>query len=147
MSSQHDDPFHRIQRDVERMFRSLIYHRHGGAHFGEPVWLPATDVVVSDQSVRVIVELAGVPRDRVRVHIQGNTLEISGRRTPPAAEPGTHYHCAEIWYGDFRRTIELPWIADQNQVEARYRDGMLEIQLVPASTAAMTRIAVEHPGP
>jgi HSP20 family protein len=145
--AQHDDPFHRLQRDVERMLRSLVYHRSLGTHFTEPVWAPPTDLVVSEHEARVIVELAGVPRDRVRVLIQGKLLEISGRRQPPEAQPaGTHYHRAEIWFGDFRRTIELPWLADENKVEAHYRDGMLEIQLVPAGTSQHTQVAVEHQG-
>ena len=55
MSAQHDDPFHRLQRDVERMFHSLVYHRHPGAHFCEPAWSPPADLVVSEQSARVIV--------------------------------------------------------------------------------------------
>lgn len=145
MSASYDDPFHRLQRDVERMFRTLIYHRHGGGHFGEPVWSPATDVVMSDRSVHVTVELAGVPRDRVRVQIQGRTLEISGRRNPTTPEPGNRYYSAEIWYGEFRRAIELPWNADHERIDAHYRDGMLEIHLVPA-TVEMTRVSVEYPG-
>lgn len=140
-----DDPFHRLQRDVERMLRNIVYHRNLGAHFGEPVWSPPTDLVVSATSAQVIVELAGVPRDQVRVQLLDNVLEISGtRRGPLRRQEGTHYHRAEIWFGDFRRTIELPWSADPDRVEAHYRDGMLEIELVPATTAQRTQIAVEH---
>jgi HSP20 family protein len=143
MSAQHDDPFHRLQREVERMFHSLVYRP--GTHFCEPAWSPPTDLVVSQESARVIVELAGVPRERVKVQLQGNILEISGRRNPPPQEQeGTHYHRAEIFFGDFRRTIELPWIADDTKVDARFRDGMLEIHLVPASVVVHAQIPVEH---
>lgn len=147
MSSQ-DDPFHHIQREVERMFRNLVYHRQLGTHFCEPTWSPPTDLVVSEDSALVIVELSGVPRDRVHVSLQGNLLEISGRRSPPAAlKAGTRYHRAEIWFGDFRRQIELPWTADENKVDARHRDGLLEIHLVPAASSQRTQVTVEHHGP
>jgi HSP20 family protein len=145
--SSHDDPFHRLQRDVERMLRNIVYHRNPGAHFVDPVWSPPTDLIVSQDSAQVIVELAGVPRDQVRVHLLGNTLEISGaRRSPPHRHEGTHYHRAEIWFGAFRRTVELPWVADPDRVEARFRDGMLEVDLVPAPTMQHTRVAIEHQG-
>ena len=140
-----DDPFRHLQNEVERMFRQLVYNRNLGAHFGDPTWAPPTDVMVSRDAARVTVELAGVPRERIKVELQGNLLEIRGRRTPPPPpEEGTHYHRAEIWFGDFRRVIELPWVADQDKVDARYRDGMLEIHLVPAPSAQHTAVTIEH---
>ena len=30
-----DDPFALVQREVERLWRDLVYHRHPGAHFAE----------------------------------------------------------------------------------------------------------------
>lgn len=146
MASQ-DDPLHRIQRDVERMLRSIVYQHSYGTHFGEPVWAPATDLVVSEEFAFVIVELGGVSRDQVKVQLLGNALEISGCRRPPIPrQQGAHYHRAEIWFGNFRRTIELPWVADPAKVDAHYKDGLLEIQLVPALRAQHTKITVEHHG-
>ena len=144
MSGHPDDPLDRLQREVERLFHRLVYHRYPASHFHEPTWSPAADLVVSEQAARVILELAGVPRDAVRVRLQGRTLEISGRRTPPQEPGDTHYHRAEIRFGDFRRTVELPWEADENKVDARYRDGMLEIHLVRVPAPQLTQVQVEH---
>jgi HSP20 family protein len=132
MSSSSDDPFDNLQREVQRLFHDLVYSRHPSAHFAEPSWSPAADLVVSAGEARVIVELPGVPRKNVRVRLHGNLLEIWGHRTPPAQIQGAHYHRAEIYFGEFRRLVELPWPADESRVEARYRDGLLEIMLVPA---------------
>jgi HSP20 family protein len=131
-----------LQRDVERLLLDLVYQRHPACHFTEPAWGPPVDVVVSDRLARVIVELAGVPRDQVRVSLEGRVLQIYGRRDPPH-EPGVrHYHRAEIRFGDFRRTVELPWEADLRSLDATYRDGMLEIHLerVPAGAGADLRV-------
>jgi len=141
----HDDPFENLQRELQRLFHDLVYHRHPATHFAEPTWKPATDLVVTHDSARVILELSGVPRDRVRVRLHGNLLEISGRRDPPQGSRDAHYHRAEIYFGDFRRLIELPWIADDTKVDAKYRDGMLEIQLVPAPQARRAEIEVRQP--
>jgi HSP20 family protein len=143
----HDDPFHDLQREVERMFRNLVYQRNLGSHFGEPAWSPPTDLVVSRDAALVVVELAGVPREDIKVQIEGKTLEISGRRNPPPHDrDDTHYHRAEIWFGEFRRVIELPWAADASQVQAQVRDGMLEVRLVPSPASQHTQITVEHQG-
>lgn len=137
MSQQSDDPFTLAQREVERLWRDLVYHRLPSTHFSEQPWQPPADVVVGPDRARVILELAGVPREMVRVRLQGRLLEISGRRHAPTDPAGDHYHRAEIYFGEFRRVIELPWEADPRQVEALYRDGMLEI-LLKISAGART---------
>ncbi len=124
-----EDPVESMQREVERLWRDLVYHRHPAAHFAEQPWSPPADVVVSENAARVILELAGVPRRSVKVRLRGRLLEVSGRRIPPQ-EPGAgHWHRAEIYFGDFRRVVELPWEADEDTIEAVYKDGLLEIRM------------------
>jgi HSP20 family protein len=145
MSRHPDDPLDRFQRDVEQLFHGLIYHRHPSAHFCEAAWVPSVDVLVTENSARVILELAGVPRENVRVTLQGKVLEIIGRRDPPRESRVADYHRAEIFFGEFRRTVELPWEADQARVDARYRNGMLDILLYPVPATTPTDITVEGP--
>lgn len=139
------DPLENVQREVERLFHDLVYHRHPSAHFAEQPWVPPADLVVSERSARVIVELAGVPRENVRVRLRGNVLEVSGRRIVPQEPQGAHYHRAEIYFGEFSRIIELPWVAEEASVAATYRDGMLEIRLAAAPAPRPTDVPVrEH---
>jgi HSP20 family protein len=143
MSQHPDDTLDRLQREVERMFHGLIYHRHPSAHFCEAAWVPSADLMVSEDSAHVVLELAGVPPENVRVTLRGRILEVSGRRDTPR-EPGrADYHRAEIFFGEFRRTIELPWEADEDRVDARYRNGMLDIVLHPAVVNKPTDVTVE----
>jgi HSP20 family protein len=134
MSPRDTDPFELVQRAVERLWRDLVYHRHPGAHFAEQPWSPPADVVVSEDSARVILELAGIPRDTVRVRLEGRRLLVSGRRTPPQELKGARYHRAEIYFGAFERALELPWEADPEAIRAQYRDGLLEIQIRSAAS-------------
>ncbi len=144
MARDPEDPIESIQREVERLFHDLVYHRHPAAHFSEPAWRPAADPVVSTRPARVPLELAGIPRESVRVTLRGRTLEVSGRRNPPQELRESHYHRAEIYFGEFKRTIELPWEADESTVEARYRNGMLEIHLKPVRTPSSTDVTIEQ---
>src|SRR5262249_6066791 len=144
MSLESEDPRQTLQRNVERLLRNIVYKRHHATHFSEPEWAPAVDLVVADDSARVIVELAGVPREHVRVRLQGRTLELRGRREHPHEPGAAPYHLAEILFGDFRRVVELPWDADPDRVEAQYRDGMLEIHLLPAPSTGHQQIEIEH---
>jgi HSP20 family protein len=133
-----DDPRLVLQRDVERLLRNLVYQGHPATHFSEPAWAPPVDLVVSERSARVIVELAGVPREDVHVHLQGRLLEIRGVRRPPREVGELHYHRAEILFGEFHRVVELPWDAEPERVDATYRDGLLDIQIVRVGCADLT---------
>ena len=146
MAHDPDDTLEGLQREVERLFHDLVYHRHPATHFGEPSWSPPADRVVSPTSARVLLELAGVPREHVQVRLKGRTLEITGRREPPQETQGSHYHRAEIYFGVFRRAIELPWDADEHSIRARYRDGMLEIELQRLPAPRSTEIRIEERG-
>jgi HSP20 family protein len=146
MAANPDDTLEGLQREVERLFHDLVYHRHPATHFGEPSWSPPADLVVSPTSARVMLELAGVPREQVRVRLRGRTLEIQGRREPPQEAQGSHYHRAEIFFGDFRRTVDLPWDADEQSIVARYREGMLEIEVQRLPTPNPREISIEEQG-
>jgi HSP20 family protein len=143
MSAHPVDPLENLQREVERLFRDLVYHRHPAAHFSEQPWVPPADLVVLHDAARVIIELAGVPRESVHVRLRGRTLEVSGRRLPPQEPASAHYHRAEIYFGGFQRRVDLPWDADQDAVTATYRDGMLEIRLRRAVAAPVTEVDVK----
>ena len=52
---------------------------------------------------------------------------------------------AEIYFGDFRRLVELPWEADETRVEAVYREGMLEVRLKRAPEPERKEIEIEEP--
>jgi len=145
VTHEHPDPLESLQREVERLFHDLVYRRHPASHFAEPRWSPAADLVVGKRSARVIFELAGVPRESVKVRLRGNTLEVSGRRSPPQEPAGAHYHRAEIYFGDFRRLVELPWEADEAKIEAVYREGMLEVRLRRAPAPERKEIEIEGP--
>jgi HSP20 family protein len=138
------EPLENLQREVERLFHDLVYRRHPSAHFAEQPWQPPADLVVSESSARVILELAGVPRGNVRVRMRGRVIEVSGRRMPPQEPAGAHYHRAEIYFGEFTRVIELPWEADEASVTATYRDGMLEIHLQPSPAPRPTDVPIRE---
>lgn len=144
MTDNPRDPFERFQREVERLFHDMVYRRAPGGHLGGAPWQPLVDLIASNDRAWVRVELPGVSRQDFRVSLQGNLLRVWGRRRPPRDVEGVDYHRAEIFYGPFERIIELPWHADEDQIEARHREGFLEIQLVPLAAATPTDVPVER---
>ena len=64
----------------------------------EAVWRPPTDVYETDDSVVVVVEIAGFGEGDYTVTLSGRTLLISGERRDPAERLA--YQQMEIRHGD-----------------------------------------------
>ncbi len=73
--------------------------------------------------------------------IQQNLLLVSGERRLPVEEKATYYR-QERFGGEFRRVITLPEDVKADRVEAKYRDGILQISLQRNEAARPRQIQV-----
>lgn len=73
--------------------------------------------------------------------IQQNLLTISGSRRIDAEEKAEYYR-RERFDGDFRRVITLPEDVDPERVDAKYRDGVLQITVQRREAARPRQITV-----
>jgi HSP20 family protein len=101
-------------------------------------WMPATDVYETEDEVVVTVELPGIKAEDVEVSVEDSTLSISGAREFSDEVKQEHYHRIERRYGSFSRAIALPPQADTTQVDARFADGILTVE-VPKVEKAVSR--------
>jgi HSP20 family protein len=73
--------------------------------------------------------------------VQQNLLSISGTRTLPVNEKATYFR-QERFDGEFRRVVTLPEDVDPERIEAKYRDGVLQISVRRRETAKPRQIQV-----
>lgn len=92
-------------------------------------WSPAVDVLETDHRYIVRAELPGASRDEVEVSVANGKLLIWGERPWPGESDETTYRRVERSYGWFLRQFNLPADADLSNVEALFRDGILEIAI------------------
>jgi HSP20 family protein len=79
--------------------------------------------------VVVTAELPGVTRDDVNISLEEDVLTIAGKREPKAQEQNVNWQRRELAYGTFSRAIQLPFRVDPDKVQARFNNGILEIEL------------------
>jgi HSP20 family protein len=84
---------------------------------------------------------AGLDPKSLNISIQQNLLTVSGERRVPMNEKATYYR-QERFSGEFRRVITLPDDTDPDRVEARYRDGVLQISVQRRASAGPRQIQV-----
>ncbi len=118
-----------MQQQMERFLQHFSSSKPPAAQFLPCVWEPAINVYEAEQSVIVLIELAGVSQDDVEVLVDGNNFIVRGERQEVRPDPQGTYHRLEICCGPFQREIPLPVTVDADRSEAVYRDGFLEITL------------------
>jgi HSP20 family protein len=106
------------------------------------VFLPGVDIFETPEALTLVVDMPGVPNDKVTLDIKDNHLTIGGEITPPLA-PGEKLVLQEYYTGDFQREFHLGAIIDQARIEASMKDGVLRLLLPKAEKAKPRKIEVK----
>lgn len=91
----------------------------------------------------VVVDIAGVDPERVRILAVDRTLVVSGERPRPTAAERPSYRQMEIAYGPFQRLIPIDEDIDPEAATASYEHGLLTIVLPVTPKAHPGRVSIE----
>lgn len=103
---------------------------------------PPINVGSTPERVDVYVFAAGADPKSIDVSIQQNLLTVAGSRRV-AVKNEAEYYRRERFDGDFRRVIALPDDVDPNRVEARYREGVLQVTVQRRTAVRPRQIEVK----
>jgi HSP20 family protein len=138
-------PLSTLRAEMERLFDSFMRDPRSVLEwpFGQRGWEPTVDVAENDQEVTVRAEVPGIKPEELTVTVSGNQLVLAGEKKEESEDKGKGYHRVESRYGSFRRSIPLPEVVDQSQVEAEYANGVLTIHLKKSPAAAPKKVEVK----
>ena len=106
-------------------------------------WVPAMDVLETEDKVLLRAELPGLTQDDVQLTVENNVLTLSGDKHFSHEASEGHYRRIESRYGSFYRSFTLPSTVDQDRIDANFRNGVLEIELPKAEKAKPKKIEVK----
>ena len=139
------DPLSEMNRLFGEMFGGPA-RRQGTGQEQQQVtgWAPAIDVVQRDEDLVVRAEIPGARPEDVDITVQDGVLTISGKLEEEREEERQGYLVRERRSGTFRRSLQLPQDVDEDQINARFENGILEIT-IPGAAAGREpkRIQVE----
>jgi HSP20 family protein len=139
------DPFRDLTLAQRRLNHVLAdaFPGSGADAFG---FLPAVDIRTgADHALIIEVDLPGVAKDAVSVHIENRTLTIKGERKREVVteDKGDQVQRAERVFGTFVRSFALPETADTTRVTAEYKDGVLTLSIPRAEESKPRSIEVK----
>jgi HSP20 family protein len=130
------NPLMSLNRDINRLFDDLLQPSAlptmADPALATALITPQMNVSETDTEIRVAAELPGVDLDDLEVDVMDDMLVIRGEKRLERSDEDENFHFVECAYGSFQRTLQLPFAADPDQVQANFENGVLSIT-VPKS--------------
>ncbi|MBN2062167.1 MAG: Hsp20/alpha crystallin family protein [Deltaproteobacteria bacterium] len=133
----------RFRGNIDRLFDDFFARSPFGGSFDKGDWVPAVDLSENDKEIIIHAEIPGIEVKDIDISLNGRVLNIKGERKQEKEEKEKDYHCIERRYGSFSRSFELPADVDFNNVEARYKDGVLKLNLPKTKEQSIKKIEIK----
>jgi|SRR3954451_1535876 HSP20 family protein len=122
-----------LQDRMNQLFEDATQRRarereqSGGDQIQRADWIPLADVHEDTDNYFVSLDVPGVDRNALEIDLENERLVIKGTRTISRDDSSSHR--TERPHGTFNRSFAVPSGVDREQIEAEYKDGVLNLRL------------------
>jgi len=102
----------------------------------------AAEIFDDDDRVIVRLEAPGMEPDEFKLEVVEDMLVVRGEKQLQRERTEGRYHISECAYGIFERAIQLPDEVESEKASARYRRGVLRVELPKSVARRRQRIKV-----
>ena len=113
-----------------------------GGNGQSSTWLPAVDVWETDTELVLAFDLPGIPEEQISVEFEDGVLTVSGQRERKTEHSGDRFYRFERRFGTFARSVTLPAGVNEDQIQAAYTNGVLEVRVPKPQEPKPKRIQV-----
>jgi HSP20 family molecular chaperone IbpA len=103
--------------------------------------LPRVDVLEDGAGITLLADMPGVPKEKLDLKVEGETLLIEGTVSAPAPKEMEAVY-VEVRVPRFRRAFTLSRELDPARIEASLKDGVLKLRIPKQEHARPRRIDV-----
>ena len=91
---------------------------------------PRTDIVDAKDKIVLKFDLAGVDKKNIKLSIDENKiLTLEGEKKESKEEKSKEFVKKEIFYGSFKKAIQLPQNIDENKLQTKFENGILTVTI------------------
>jgi len=114
---------------MNEYFNSLVQSHFNNSKFNNFNY-PRMDIKDSPKEITLKFDLAGVPKENIKLSIdEHNLLTLKGNKKTSSEEKSKDTVQKEIFYGNFERIVQLPENIEQDKLSTNYKDGILTIKI------------------
>jgi HSP20 family protein len=132
-----------FRTEMDRLWDAVLAPGRSFQLFSRAQALPAMDVFEKDGKLHVHTELPGLTEKDVEITADTDALTISGEKREHSEVKEDNYYRSERTYGKFSRQVALPAGADINAITAKFKAGVLEVEVPIKALPAKTRVEIK----
>ncbi|MBD1260193.1 Hsp20/alpha crystallin family protein [Maribacter polysiphoniae] len=110
---------------LDNFFGKLLPHKNNE----ELVTIPSTNISDEEKVFELSMALPGLDKNDVQIQIEDDYLIISGHKSQSLEEKNKNWVRTEFVGNSFYRAFALPTNADPNRIEAKMKNGILDIKV------------------
>lgn len=131
-----------VQSEFDRFLNRFLERDASETSYRLGAWEPAVDISETDEEYQIHADLPGLSKDEVKINYEDGVITIRGEKKQEKEEKKKNYHRTERSYGLFERSFRLPNRVEIGKVEAKFKDGVLELRLPKAEEAKPKEIPI-----
>ncbi len=97
--------------------------------FNNGDWMPAVNVIDNEGEYEIEVAAPGLKKEDFNVTVKNNVLTITGKTEKEEEEKDRNFTRREFSYKSFTKSFTLPEDADPDDIDAKYKDGVLKLMV------------------
>ena len=118
-----------IQHTMNDLFSDLFSGRPVRSLSTQEVWNPPVDIYENKDAIYILMDIPGMTAKDIDITATTDTIIVKGERRPVKEIHDEDYILREHFYGEFSRSIPLPYPVKPRDIKATYKDGTLELRL------------------
>ena len=140
-----------LQTEMNRLFNTFFDTPSGGGGGGGNGgalrrWLPAMDLVETEDHFVLRADLPGLSEDDVSIELEDSVLTVAGERKAGHEDKKEGFYRMERSFGQFRRSLTLPEGVDADGIKASFDKGVLEVRIPKPEERKPRRVAIQVGG-
>ncbi|MFN7087521.1 MAG: Hsp20/alpha crystallin family protein [Burkholderiales bacterium] len=101
------------------------------------------DVFEDDKRLVVRLEIPGVQKENINIELLDDSLVVSGEKRFEREETQGRWRVMQCAYGSFRRVVPLPARVKAESARARYRNGVLRVEMLKATPSRPRAVTIK----
>jgi HSP20 family protein len=97
--------------------------------------VPLVNILENDKGYDIELAAPGMKKSDFKVKLENGMLNITAESKEEKEEKAKNYTRQEFRYNSFSRSFTLPENAKEDDVQARYEDGVLKLHIVKKAAA------------
>ena len=134
-----------LHNELSQFFNSNFFDNAGlndDLHTAD--WVPSVDIKETKDAYILNADIPGVDPADIEIQTEDGLLTLKGKRESEKKEENDGFTRVERRFGQFYRRFKLPDSTDSENIQAKSKHGVLEIQIPKLDKQQTRKIKIDH---